>query len=69
MPRPKAPKTTIQASNDNAPGATSTGDLPLSYAYPSISPAELEAMEGVISALARMSANDLSATTLCSGEP
>ena len=65
---PEAPKP-IRGANDNAPGAQIAPEPPPPRAYPSATPEELKLMHGVLSALAQMAANDLCATTLCSGEP
>jgi hypothetical protein len=55
----------IRSANDNAPGVAPAPPPPRTY---SRTPEELATLHGVISALAQMVANDLSATTLCSEE-
>jgi len=59
----------VRGSNDNAaPGDGCATDVGASLPYPSITPEELELLGPLIEALARMAANDLSATTHSSDE-
>lgn len=61
----KAP--VLRSGNDNAPGPAAVAQT--AAPYPSITSKELEVLGPLIEALVRLAANDLSATTLCSGEP
>lgn len=58
----------VSSANDNAPGTTCAGEPPPRRTCSSISSDELEILQPLIKALAQMAANDLCATTLCSGD-
>ena len=67
MPKRTAPAPLIRSANDNAPGPAAVAQT--APPYPSITPEELQMLGPLIEALVRLAANDLSATTPCSGEP
>lgn len=72
MAEPKKPQPIaigLQPANENAPNEAGVIDAGHSISLQPPIPTELEILQPLIKALAELAANDLCATTLCSGEP